>query len=78
MNDEPYTLCPYCEKRVDPDAPRVVFAVERRDVPGFGQVHDFIDEKGGFFHPHCSPESMGWVRRHRPGNTASRRGDPRQ
>jgi hypothetical protein len=63
---EPYTLCPRCHKRVEPDAPDVVYAREQVNVPGFGQTDDWIDGMAGFFHPQCRPEDMGWVRRQRP------------
>lgn len=62
---EIYTLCPYCGERVEPDEPGVVYAVEIREVRTFGG-RDFIDGMGGFFHPGCSPEAVGYARRERP------------
>ena len=70
MDDEPFTDCPYCDKRVDPDAPGVVYARTRVDLPGFLQAHDWQDGEGGFFHPLCSPEEIGYVRRQRPDSAA--------
>jgi hypothetical protein len=68
MTDETFQVCPYCRKRIDPDAEGVVYACKQVDVPGFGQAHDFIDGEGGFFHPGCSPERVGFARRPRPGS----------
>jgi hypothetical protein len=62
-----YTPCPYCRKPVDPDAPGVVYAVSSADVPGFGQEHDIIDGRAGFFHPGCRPGAIGYVPRDPPG-----------
>jgi hypothetical protein len=47
-------------------SPMDVYAVEQVDAPGFGQTHDFIDGRGGFFHPGCPPERLRWERRERP------------
>jgi hypothetical protein len=58
-----FTVCPSCGRRVDPDADDVVYAVEQMDAPGFGQVHDFIDGRGGFLHPGCPPERVGYAAR---------------
>jgi hypothetical protein len=64
--DEPYTLCPYCNRRVDPDEPGVIYAVEQVEVVTMGPNRTNVDGIGGFFHPECSPEAIGWVRRERP------------
>jgi hypothetical protein len=69
-SQETYTLCPYCRERVDPDESGVVYACEIRDVPGFGEGHHYVDGLGGFFHPGCSPERVGYVRRPDPRKAA--------
>jgi hypothetical protein len=61
-----FTVCPYCGQRVEPDEEGVVYAREQKDMPGFGQAHDFVDGAGGFFHPGCAPERVGYARRPRP------------
>jgi hypothetical protein len=63
MTEGTFTLCPYCQQRVEPGADGVVYARKQVDAPGFGQGHNFIDGVGGFFHPGCPPERIGWVRR---------------
>lgn len=67
--DEPYTLCPYCRERVEPDDPGVVYAVEQREILTMGPTREIIDGIGGFFHPGCPPEAIGWVRRELPTGT---------
>ena len=58
--DEPFTLCPWCEQKVDPDASGVHYAVQLIDAPAMGgQMHDFIEGLGGFFHPACDVP-RGW------------------
>jgi hypothetical protein len=66
-DQEPYTLCPYCKRRVDPDQAGVVYARKPVDLAGFGQTHDWQDGEAAFFHPECSPEAVGYRRRPRPG-----------
>jgi hypothetical protein len=63
---ETFTKCPYCDEPVDPDAPEAVYAVEQVDLPGMGQVHDFVDGRASFFHAECPPEPIGYARRPRP------------
>lgn len=65
-DQQPYTICPYCKKRVEPAEEGVVYAVEQVDMPGFGQPHDFIDGRAAFFHAGCPPERIGYARRPRP------------
>jgi hypothetical protein len=69
MTEGTFTLCPYCQQRVEPEADGVVYARERVDIGGgFGQTptHEIVEGKGGFFHPDCPPELIGWVRRSLP------------
>lgn len=69
MSEGTFTTCPLCGQRVEPNADGVVYAVEQVDVPGFGQAHDFVDGRGGFFHPGCPPERIDWQRRQRSEGT---------
>ena len=64
--DQTYTVCPYCDRRVDPDAEGVVYAVEQREVTTMGPTRTIIDGMGGWFHPECSPEAVAYARRQRP------------
>ena len=68
MGDTDYTymVCPYCGRRVEPDAREVIFARKQVNLPGFGEHHDVVDGEGGYFHPECSPEDAGYARRPRP------------
>lgn len=43
-------VCPYCSKRVDPNASGVTYAVEIRSLDG----------TGAFFHPGCPPSVVGY------------------
>jgi hypothetical protein len=73
MSEEPYTVCRCCDERVEPDAPGVVYAVERHEVLSFwtmGPTRTIVDGMGGFFHPGCSPEAVGCERRQRPTSAA--------
>lgn len=63
---EPYTVCPSCRERVEPNHRATVYAVEQVDVPGFGQAHDWIDGRSGYFHANCPPERIRYARRPRP------------
>lgn len=58
-----HSICPCCGKPVDPDAPGVIFARERLDVPSVRDLPDKIEGRGAFFHASCPPELIGWVRR---------------
>lgn len=60
-----YTVCPHCGRRVEPDAPDVIYARKQVDVPG-GQQHDVVDGEGGFFHFGCEPGDVGYARRPPP------------
>lgn len=59
-------LCPLCSERVERDDPGVVYAVEQRETLAFGPTREIVDGIGGFFHPDCPPEAIGWVRRELP------------
>jgi hypothetical protein len=63
---ETFTACPLYHRPVDPEAPGDVYAVEQVDLAGMGQAQDFADGMGGFFHPECPPERVGYARRPRP------------
>jgi hypothetical protein len=67
-SNDTYAVCPHCGRRVEPDARYVLYARKQVDVPGFGQRHDFVDGKGGFFHFGCEPGDVGYARRPRPGS----------
>jgi hypothetical protein len=66
-NDKTHTLCPYCNRRVDPNEPGVIYAVEQVEMLTMGPTRTNVDGMGGFFHPECPPEAIGWVRRERLG-----------
>jgi hypothetical protein len=69
MSEGTFTLCPYCGQRVESDAEGVVYARERVDIGGgFSPTasHEIVDGRGGFFHPGCPPERIGWERRQLP------------
>jgi hypothetical protein len=65
-SDYTYTVCPYCGRLVEPDARDVNYARKQVNLPGFGKPDDYVDGEGGFFHPECSPEDVGFARRPRP------------
>ena len=67
-DDEPYTLCPLCHKRVEPHDPGVVYAVERKEDVTIGPTYRLGDEMGGWFHAGCPPEQAGFERRPYTGN----------
>jgi hypothetical protein len=66
MSDDELPDCPNCEKPVGPDAEGVVYAVERRDMPGFAREHDFAEGIGAFFHADRPPEAFNYESRPRP------------
>lgn len=57
------SVCPFCGKEVDVDAPGVIYARARLNVPSVGELPNEIEGRGAFFHPGCPPEVIGWVRR---------------
>ncbi len=67
-SDKPYTVCPACGKRVEPDDPDVIHAVEVVAMPSFGKKERQHLEEGrsGLFCTGCSPEAVGYSRRPRP------------
>jgi hypothetical protein len=64
-DDETFTLCRLCGKRVEPSDEGVHYAVALLDVPGFGQADDFVEGMGGFFHEYCAVPS-GWRAKPKP------------
>jgi hypothetical protein len=51
VSDESFTVCPYCDERVEPDDPNSVYAVEQVEVLTMGPTREIIDGMGGYFHP---------------------------
>jgi hypothetical protein len=62
-----FTLCPYSGKRIDLTDPAAVYEVEQTGATGFGPTLEPVDGRGGFFHPRCSREAVGYGRRPRAG-----------
>jgi hypothetical protein len=63
--DETFTLCPGCGQRVDRDEPGVRYGVEQKRTATMGGTFN-IDGMGGFFHPGCSMQAVGYVERDVP------------
>jgi hypothetical protein len=63
---QPFTKCPYCDRRIEPHEPGAVYAVEQREVLAFGPTRELVDGMGGWFHAGCSPEAVGYARRDAP------------
>ena len=64
---ESFAVCPLCQRRVDPNAAGVVYAVEQVRPAGVGHVAEIVDGNGAFFHPGCPPATAGYVPRPLPG-----------
>ena len=64
-DEKPYTLCPRCREKVEPSDEGVHYAVELEDMPGFGQGHDYVEGRGGFYHERC-PILPGWRQKPKP------------
>ena len=64
--DKPYTVCPACGKRVEPDDPGVIHAVEVVVMPGKQQEQELDEGRSGLFCTGCSPEAVGYARGPRP------------
>jgi hypothetical protein len=55
--------CPTCGQVVDPDDPDTVEGIEMQDLPGMGQVHDYVEGMHYFFHAGCFPSGdPNWKR----------------
>lgn len=67
QGSESVAVCPLCQRRVDPNAAGVVYAVERVDVAGVGLSAEPVDGNGAFFHPGCPPATAGYAPRPLPG-----------
>jgi hypothetical protein len=65
VENETFTLCPYCREVVDPTDPNATYAVELRRADSFGGT-DWLEGLGGYFHPGCSPDALGWHTKPRP------------
>ena len=65
MSDETFTLCPYCREVVEPDGPGVTYAVELKQLDTFGGS-EWVEGMGGYFHPGCSSDALGWKAKLRP------------
>ena len=63
-DDEPYTLCPRCQQKVDPGGEGVTYAVEPKRIEAMGGSQ-WIDGEVGFFHPECFV-LFGWSPRPKP------------
>ena len=46
--DETFTLCPYCGRRVEPDDPGVRYGVAQKRIDTMGGTFN-VDGMGGFF-----------------------------
>lgn len=66
MDDETYTVCPYCAERIDSHEPGAVYAVEQIEVTTMGPTQQVIDDLGGYFHEACPPEVVGYTRQPPP------------
>ena len=67
-DDDPIIVCPRCEKRVQPDDPEAIYAVEQCEILTalpWGPTRTAVYGMGRLFHPGCAPEAIGWVRRER-------------
>jgi hypothetical protein len=51
---ETYTLCPSCGRKVDPNEPEVKYAVEMRRLAVMGGGYEYIDGMGAYIHEHCA------------------------
>ena len=52
--DETHTLCPYCYRRVDPEEPGVIYAVEQVEMLTMGPTRTNLTA-WRVFGPECSP-----------------------
>ena len=66
MSGEPYTLCPGCERQVDPDESGAIYAVELIRVDTLGGT-DYVEGLGAFFHGgHFPHDSVRWRQKPKP------------
>jgi hypothetical protein len=65
-DNESFTVCPYCDERVDPNESGVTYAVEVRRIDTMGSTQ-YVDGMGAFFHPGCPPSAVGYSPRQMPG-----------
>jgi hypothetical protein len=68
---EPFTRCPDCDARIDPNDPDAIYAVEKVEIVAMGPTFHSADVIGGYFHASCSPEAAGYARRPRPAPDSS-------
>jgi hypothetical protein len=65
MDEQPFTLCPGCNQRVDPDEPRVIYAVELKRIDTL-RGFDYVEGMGAVFHEGHFPHSSGRWRQKPP------------
>ena len=63
----PFTTCPYCGRRVDPNVSGVTYGVAHANARGFGELEDIAVGRGAFFHPGCPMDAAGYVPHTLPG-----------
>jgi AcrR family transcriptional regulator len=63
-----HSVCPRCNRKIDPAGEGVHYAVELRLIEGFG-ASDWVEGTGGFFHAECSV-LRGWQPKPMPGQSA--------
>jgi hypothetical protein len=56
-----YTVCPNCDRPIDPNAPGVRFGREWVEIAGGfgGPARELVPGRGGYFHERC-PYGRGW------------------
>jgi len=67
MSDRPFHRCEGCVKRIDPEAPDTVAAVEMVRTVAMGPTIECVEGMGVLFHEYCYPEGSPDYRR-KPGN----------
>lgn len=67
MSDQDaFSVCPYCRKPVDPDAPGVIYAVPIGIATAMGPTSHRVEGVPDFFRLGCPPEHLGYERRPHP------------
>lgn len=76
--DGTFTVCPYCNQRVEPGDPGVTYGREQVKIAsmtgseyidgmgGFLHPGEYFDGMGGFFHPSCPMGPVGYEPRPLP------------
>ena len=60
---ETFDICETCRERVEPSDPDVLYAVELKEVGGFGTGREYAEGLGVYFHEWCYPEGSRLYRR---------------